>query len=160
MSYFTVYGTCESFEDTSYTREIDDPINDGQTIIEIVKQMSISLAVPGNRDLVRVSFGIDAMPDMKQAQQWEDNGTVLLKVSADICTLKTGVKNKRHYALVSYHGVGVQEASSSDVKALSEERKTLKARSKERRDAERKRIAQQKAAIKAQQAAAQAQQAS
>jgi len=137
MSYFTIYGTCDTYEDSSYERDItDDAGNAGK---EIIPQVTISLAVPGNRDLVRVSFGADTMPKRDVAMKWEDSGSQLLKVVADIMTVKGGYKNKRAWALASFHGMSISEASEAESKQLAAERKAAKLVAKQRRQEARNR---------------------
>lgn len=135
--YFTIYGICDGVEDTSYDREVEDPKDSEKTITEKVPQTTFSLAVPGNRDLVRVSFGADVMPSSNLALKWEESST-MLKVSADILSVKSGIKAKRAWAFASFHGMGIGEAPPAEVKILKDERKKVKDAAKAKREAARK----------------------
>lgn len=136
MSYFTIYGNCESIDDSSYERDVPDPENEDNTIKETVPQVTITLQIPGMRDLVRASFGVDTMPKVDQANAWEDKG-VMLRISADKSTTTSGVRGKKAWAVTSYHGLSVQEATAQEVKANNDERKLLKVKAKARRDEEK-----------------------
>lgn len=133
--YITLFGTCESYDDSSYPRQVEQ--EDGSTKTEMVPQFTLSLAIPGMRDLVRVSFGEDTAPKRDQAAKWEEQGTTMLKVSADKMNLASGIRGKKSWAVVSFHGMSAVEASSDEVSRLTVERKAAKAASKQRRDAAR-----------------------
>lgn len=133
--YITLYGTCESYDDSSYQREVEQ--SDGTMKTETVQQFTLSLAIPGMRDLVRISFGVDTAPKREQAARWEEQGTVMLKVSADKMNLASGIRGKKAWAVVSFHGMSVSEAAADEVSKLTAERKAAKAVAKQRREAAR-----------------------
>lgn len=130
--YITIYGICESFDDSSYLRQVEQ--EDGSTETEMVPQATLVLAIPGMRDLMKISFGADTMPKKDQAAKWEEQGTTMLKVSADKMNLASGIRGKKAWAVCSFHGMAVAEASSDEISKLAVERKAAKAIAKKRRD--------------------------
>jgi hypothetical protein len=138
-----LFGTVESYDDASYSRDVEQA--DGSITQEPVQQWTLTLAVSGMRDLVKVNIGKDFGVATQKAQQWEDAGNVLVKVFADKYTLTTGIRNKKAWGVISFHAMAMPvEASADEIKALATARKQVKAAQKAARAA--KKVQQQKKA--------------
>jgi hypothetical protein len=124
--YFTIYGTCESIDDASYPRETEQ--EDGSVKTEIVPQNQVTLTIPGMRDVVKVTFA----GEVKMDPQWEER-LVMLKVTCDKFTVSSGIRNKKAWASVGFHGLTIGEADSAGVAEINKQRKAQKAAAKQRR---------------------------
>lgn len=118
--YFTIYGTCESIDDASYPREVEQ--EDGTTVTQIVPQNQITLTIPGMREVVKVVFAGEVNVD----QAWEDN-MMLLRVTADKYTVSSGVRKGKAWVAVSFHGLTVEKADERGVAEINKARKAAKA---------------------------------
>lgn len=126
MSYITVIGACDSLDDASYEREVDQA--DGSTARETVHQTQVTLSIPGCREVVKATFGDQA----KINPAWEEN-MEMLKVTCDKFTVSTGVRKSKAWAVVGFHGVTIEKASNSEIDQVNKERKAAKAIAKQKR---------------------------
>ena len=126
--YFTIYGTCESIDDASYPRKVEQ--EDGTEKTEIVSQNQVTLTIPGMRDVVKVTFA----GDVKVDQQWEDK-LMMVKVTCDKFTTSSGIRNKKAWAVVAFHGLTIERADDRGVDELNKVRKVAKDIAKQKRQA-------------------------
>jgi hypothetical protein len=128
--FITIIGVCDSLDDASYERDMDQA--DGSTKKEIVHQTQVTLTIPGCREVVKAVFS----DEVKIDPAWEDK-MQMLKVSADKFTVSSGVRKGKAWAVVSFHGVSCEKASDSEITEVNKARKISKLAAKQKRDAAR-----------------------
>jgi len=127
--FITFIGVCDSLDDASYPRDVEQP--NGTVRQETVHQTQVTLTIPGCREVVKVVFADDAA---KIDPAWEDK-MQMLKVTADKFTLTTGVRKAKAWAVLSFHGVTCEKASDTDINDVNKARKVAKAAARQKRDA-------------------------
>jgi hypothetical protein len=124
--YITFRGRVDSFEDTTYTRQVKQ--KDGSLRDETVQRYQLILSLPGSQEPIRVDVSPERIPDLPTLailEQWElDESWVV--ATCDSTRLAKGSTDDRAWALVSFSGAHVQVMNETERKTMLTARRDFK----------------------------------